>query len=109
MANEKQKREKRKSKKKRYKNRSDEIHHLVSDLKAKVAYDAMTVLFRRYELAKPSSRLIYEGKWITTFCSSPKFMYKVVATTPHGKLLSIYGKKNVIHYAIILSILLVGI
>ena len=68
-----------------------EIEKELVDLKTKVSYDAMSVLFRRYELAKPSSRLIYEGDWMTTFVSTPRFMYKVVATTPHGKLLSIYG------------------
>ena len=64
------------------------------DLRRRVTYDAMAVLFRRYELAKPSMQLLFERKWLTTFVSEPVYMYKVVATTLSGKLLSIYDGKT---------------
>ena len=68
-----------------------DIHKELVDMKTKVSYDAMAVLFRRYELAKPSTQLLYDKRWLTTFVSEPVTMFKVVATTPGGKLLSIFG------------------
>lgn len=64
------------------------------DLRHRVTYDAMAVLFRRYELAKPSTQILFDKRWLTAFVSEPIWMYKVVATTLSGKLLSIYDGKT---------------
>lgn len=70
--------------------RIERLKDSITDLRNLVTRDVMSVLFNRHELAKPSSSLVYNRVWLTTFVSEPIIMYKSVATAKVGKLLSIY-------------------